>query len=104
MIDKEKIKAQVLTDNTAQGILNKLTELESNRTRVQMRWIWELTQNARDTSTDIDAHLVTTVKHEDDELVFQHNGRGFAVDEVAHLIYHGSTKPDERSTIVPIDF
>ena len=99
MIDKEKIKARVLTENTAQGILNKLRELESDRSRMQKRWIWELLQNARDASTDADTHLVTKVKVNDDEVVFQHNGRGFTIDEVAHLIYHGSTKLEDESTI-----
>ena len=99
MNDKEKIKSQVLTDNTAQGVLNKLRVLESDRARVQMRWIWELMQNARDTSSDVDSHLVTKVKLEDDELVFQHNGRGFTIEEVAHLNYHGSTKLEDKSTI-----
>ena len=98
MIDKEQIKERVLTENTAQGILNKLRELESNRSRMQKRWIWELMQNARDASAGADTKLIATVKLRDDELVFQHNGRGFTIDEVAHLIYHGSTKlEDERA-------
>lgn len=99
MIDKDEIKDRVLTENTAQGILNHLRELESNRARMQRRWIWELLQNARDASADEDAHLVASIEVAEGELVFQHNGRGFTMEEVAHLIYHGSTKLEDKDTI-----
>lgn len=97
--NKDEIKARILTENTAQGILNYLRELESNRARMQRRWIWELLQNARDAATDDDTHLVASVEHGSGELVFQHNGRGFTMEEVAHLIYHGSTKVEDEQTI-----
>ena len=97
MTSKDEIKDRVLTENTAQGILNHLREHESNRARTQRRWIWELLQNARDAAVDDDTHLVASVEFGDGEIVFQHNGRGFTMEEVAHLIYHGSTKlEDER--------
>ncbi len=99
MISKAEIKNRVLTDNTAQGVLNHLRELESNRARMQRRWIWELLQNARDASHEDDTHLVASVELCSGELVFQHNGRGFTMEEVAHLIYHGSTKLEDEETI-----
>ena len=99
MISKDEIKDRVLTENTAQGILNHLRELESNRARMQRRWIWELLQNARDAAADDDTHLVASVELGNGELVFQHNGRGFTMEEVAHLIYHGSTKLEDEKTI-----
>ena len=99
MMNKDAIKDRVLTENTAQGILNHLRELESNRARMQTRWIWELLQNARDASVDDDTQLVASIEVGDDELVFQHNGRGFTMEEVAHLIYHGSTKFEDKATI-----
>ena len=99
MTSKDEIKDRVLTENTAQSILNSLRELESNRARMQRRWIWELLQNARDASADDDTHLVASVELGDGELVFQHNGRGFTMEEVAHLIYHGSTKLEDEKTI-----
>ena len=98
MPDKDTIKNLVLTENTAQNILNHLNELESNRARMQTRWIWELLQNARDTSVD-DTSLVTSIEVNDREVIFQHNGRGFTKKEVAHLIYHGSTKLEDENTI-----
>ena len=99
MISKDEIKDRVLTENTAQGILNHLRELESNRARMQRRWIWELLQNARDAADDDDTHLVASVELGNSELVFQHNGRGFTMEEVAHLIYHGSTKLEDKETL-----
>lgn len=99
MIDKDAIKNRVLTENTAQGILNYLRELESNRARMQRRWIWELLQNARDTSADDDTHLITSIDARGGEVVFRHNGCGFTTEEVAHLIYHGSTKIEDQNAI-----
>ena len=33
------------------------------------------------------------------ELVFQHNGRDFRVEEVAHLIFHGTTKLEDKGAL-----
>ena len=99
MTNKDEIKDRVLTENTAQGILNHLRDLASNRARMQRRWIWELLQNARDTSAGESAHLIASIELADGELIFQHNGRGFTMEEVAHLIYHGSTKLEDEETI-----
>ena len=99
MVNKDTIKDRVLTENTAQGILNHLRELESNRARMQRRWIWELLQNARDAAADEISHLVASVELDHDKLAFQHNGRGFNMEEVAHLIYHGSTKLEDANTL-----
>ena len=98
-MNPNEIKNQVLTENTAQGVLNHLKALESNRARMQTRWIWELLQNARDTSPDDGKRLVASVKYEQGELIFQHNGAKFKIKEIAHLIYHGSTKFEDEETI-----
>lgn len=99
MIDKDDIRAQVLVENNAQSIFNHLQELESNRARMQTRWVWELLQNARDSCDDGDTRLVASVELGESEVTFQHNGRGFTIDEVVHLIYHGSTKAEDENTI-----
>lgn len=92
--DFAQIISQVLTDNTAQSVLNHLTTLESNRAHVRARWIWELLQNARDASASPNAELVASIEQSDDEVVFRHNGGSFDREEIIHLIYHGSTKVD----------
>ena len=99
MTSKDEIKERVLTENTAQGILNRLTEFESNRAHTQRRWIWELLQNARDTAADYDTELVASVEIDGKELTFKHNGQGFTMEQVAHLIYHGSTKVEEADPL-----
>ena len=92
--DDTRIK--VLTENTAQGVFKHLNEMKSSGRH--KRWIWELLQNARDVSPDTDDHLIAEVKYNGAELVFLHNGRGFTVDEITHLIFYGSTKiEDERA-------
>ena len=98
-MNKDEIKSRTLTENTAQAILKRLRENESNRARMQGRWIWELLQNARDASTAEDGSLVASVEIGDGEIVFQHNGRGFTPEQVCHLIYHGSTKVEDDNAL-----
>ncbi len=95
----DNIRTRVLTDNTAQGVLNHLRALESNRTHVLTRWVWELLQNARDASANSDTDLVASIEHTQETIFFQHNGANFKVDEIAHLIYHGSTKIESTESI-----
>lgn len=96
--NKDEIKNDVLTDNTAQAVRKYLNELESTRENMRTRWIWELLQNARDASIGKDS-LIATVQCLPHELTFLHNGKGFTGREIAHLIYHGSTKIEEEETI-----
>ena len=90
-------RTKVLIENTAQGVFKHLNEMKSSGRH--KRWIWELLQNARDVSTDADNHLIAAVKYGGEELVFLHNGRGFTVDEIAHLIFYGSTKVEDERAI-----
>ena len=68
----DDIRTRVLTDNTAQGVLNHLSALESNRTHVLTRWVWELLQNARDASANADTDLVASIEQARGEIIFQH--------------------------------
>lgn len=94
-----EIISQVLTDNTAQSVLNHLKALESNRAHVRTRWVWELLQNARDASAGSRGRLVASIVQSDNEIIFQHNGKNFTLEEIAHLIYHGSTKVESEEAI-----
>ena len=96
----DEIRTRVLTENTAQGVLKTLRDFESNRARMQTRWIWELLQNARDTVAGRDSCLVASITYEQDELVFQHNGCRFTDKEICHLIYHGSTKVEDNDATI----
>ena len=94
----DDLTREVNIENTAQGVLNRLKELVSNREHMRTRWVGELLQNARDTSAGDDT-LIASIKHKEGEVVFRHNGHGFTKKEMAHLIYHGSTKVEDRKTI-----
>ena len=94
-----EIMRAVVIENTAQEVLHKLAELESNRDHVLTRWIWELLQNARDTKVGHDTSLVVSIDQSQGEIVFRHNGAHFKVSEIGHLIYHGSTKIESTETI-----
>ena len=83
----DDIRTRVLTDNTAQEVLNHLRALESSRAHVPTRWVWELLQNARDASANADTNLVASIAQDQDEIVFRHNGTNFKTNEIAHLIY-----------------
>lgn len=97
--NKAGIKDSVLTSNTAQGVFNYLRNIEAIRPRIRTRWIWELLQNARDTSVDASTHLTATIEYGQGKLTFLHNGRGFKEREIAHLIFHGSTKIEEEELL-----
>ena len=102
---RDEIRNEVLTENTAQVVLKHLKNQESNRTNLLTRWIWELLQNARDTATNVDTNLVTSVEYKQGEkenygeLIFQHNGSNFKQKQIAHLIYHGTTKLEDEEMI-----
>ena len=97
-LDLNKLRTQVLADNTAQSVLNHLKKLKS-RQRDVSRWIWELMQNARDASRDSQGSLTTSVIQSADSVIFEHNGGSFTPKEVMHLIYHGSTKAETEDAI-----
>jgi hypothetical protein len=90
-------KHSVLVENTGQTVLKTLKALEDRRSLVLARWIWELLQNARDAAEN--NGVAVSVAVEPRLLRFAHDGRPFRVKEVAHLVYHGSTKQQDPETI-----
>ena len=91
---EDEIKHQALIDNTAQGIFNHLKEIENKREIYEKRWVWELLQNALDAASS-DSKIEIEIAKNDNQLIFRHTGRPFKPEEVAHLIYHGSTKREQ---------
>lgn len=84
----------VLAENTAQTVRKHLVALERNRQVMQTRWIWELLQNARDAQASM-----ASIECNDEYVEFRHDGNSFTKDEIAHLIYHGSTKTEDEGAI-----
>ena len=83
---------KVLVDNTAQAVFKHLDRIRDNRSALGARWIWELLQNARDAAGPQGVQIRIQVSAT--ECRFVHDGRPFASEEIAHLVYHGSTKID----------
>src|SRR5438309_1105404 len=82
----------VLIENTGQTVLKHLRALEDRRSLVMSRWIWELLQNARDAGAG--RSVSVSIVAASGTLSISHNGKPFTAKEIAHLIYHGSTKQD----------
>ena len=80
----------VLSDTNAQTVRNYLKHLFQQEARFRNRWIWELLQNATDASSANGVRVWLTLKP--DRVVFQHDGLPFNYKNIAHLIYHGTTK------------
>lgn len=83
---------KVLADNTAQAVFKHLDRIRDNRSVLGARWIWELIQNARDAAGQRGVRIRACVS--DTEFRFEHDGKPFESEEIAHLVYHGSTKVD----------
>jgi hypothetical protein len=88
--DRDSAKTKVLVDNTAQTVHKNLIKLFQEKPLFKIRWIWELLQNARDVAP---AHGVrVSIVRDREHVSFRHDGEPFTNENVAHLIYHGSTK------------
>ena len=83
----------------AQPVRNHLNALADDRSNKQTRWIWELLQNAHDASVASDQKFIARINDNSKELVFLHNGSGFTIGQIYHLIFHGSTKVEDEKTI-----
>lgn len=94
----DKARDQVLVDNTAQTVFKHLEALENKRARIMSRWVWELLQNGRDVAP-AGGGLAIELSVDKEHLVFRHNGSHFTEAEIAHLIYHGSTKQSGAGTV-----
>lgn len=64
----------------------------SEDSKVTMRWIWELLQNAHDARSDNTVTVAVEYSQEAKELIFLHDGRSFKPDEIVRLIKAGTTK------------
>ena len=93
----QEARDRVLVENTAQAVFKHLDRIEDNRPTLGLRWIWELLQNARDSARTTGVHI--SVRLSKTELRFEHDGKPFAPAEIAHLVYHGSTKIESFENI-----
>lgn len=90
----EKSRDRTMVANNAQTIYDHLRNLENEAVKYRKRWLWELLQNAMDVAGD--RNLKVWIEWTGNELLFRHNGERFSSDNISHLIYHGSSKPEEN--------
>jgi len=88
----DEARDSTLVENTAQAVFKHLDRLEDHRIAFGSKWVWELLQNARDAALPDGVSIEIVLA--DDRLDFRHSGAPFKPSEIAHLIYHGSTKVD----------
>lgn len=82
-------KDRVMVGNNAHTIFEHLKSL-NNDPRHRQRWVWELLQNAQDVNgRDVQ------INFDNQTLSFSHNGAAFSEDDITHLIFHGSSKPQQ---------
>jgi hypothetical protein len=84
----DRTKDKVIVGNNAHTIHEHLKSLD-NDPKHRQRWIWELMQNAQDANA-----TELTVSLENNNLSFSHNGVPFSEEDITHLIFHGSSKPE----------
>lgn len=91
--DLDQTKDRVIVGNNAKFIYDHIKSLE-NEPEHRKRWIWELLQNAQDTSrgTRVNVEICFDGKH----VSFSHDGPAFTLDDITHLIFHGSSKPEKE--------
>ncbi|MBX3419016.1 MAG: ATP-binding protein [Pirellulaceae bacterium] len=95
---REAAKNKVIAAGNAQAVFNELGKIENDREANLNRWAWELLQNARD-AAGRKSKVSVSVVFNGKTLRFQHNGPPFRDEEIAHLIFHGSTKHHEHAGI-----
>ena len=88
---QEAVFRDVESENNAQEVFKKLTDIDNARDRLVSRWVWELLQNARGTAGSQNSLQIEVVL-DGELLLFRHNGSTFKDREIAHLILHGSSK------------
>ena len=91
----DNAREKVLRESIAQTVYKYLRDIHNNRPEYADRWIWELLQNARDVARDEPA--IVSVALRNGTFSFRHNGAPFTEEEVAHLVYSGSSKDDHTT-------
>src|SRR6266849_6529786 len=83
-----------LIRSTSQTVFDVLRVIKNSPSTYRNRWLWELFQNAIDSSEGKPINIRITAYP--DRFVFSHTGQSFSIDECVQLILKGSTKR-ERS-------
>lgn len=101
--DRSKIERKKMIDASTNIIMTRLEELRgaSNQEKAKMRrrWIWELIQNAVDSSREFGVKIWVEYDKERNFLRFTHDGKFFSYDNLIDLITQISSKSDDVNNI-----
>lgn len=103
MINSKSIREQVLQNQEAiaiKAISEKIFTLMQNIRNgasdisYQRRWVWELLQNALDTTnSERPTKIQIEINKQENNLCFRHNGNPFQVNNITYLVNQQSSKP-----------
>ncbi len=82
---------------TADKIIQILSEVRNERTKSRRRWIWELMQNAKDVPNIYGGVTIEIILREN-QFIFSHNGNPFRVENITGLIQQVSAGKPSNST------
>ncbi len=101
--DRSKIERKKMIDASTNIIMTRLEELRgaSNQEKAKMRrrWIWELIQNAVDSSRESGVKIWVKYDKEHNFLSFSHDGKFFTYDNLIDLITQISSKSDDGNNV-----
>jgi hypothetical protein len=79
----------------ARNIFQKIDGARNDHSKSSRRWVWELIQNAVDSTAQSEDYVDISIRLGDGTLTFEHTGGPFSEDDLAALITGGSNKPYE---------
>lgn len=92
LLENEKIAIKAISGNIFTLIGN--IRNAANDEAYQRRWVWELLQNAMDTTNSERAtNVEILIDNLNSELSFKHNGNPFKIDNITRLVNQQSSKP-----------
>lgn len=101
--DRSKIERKKMIDASTNIIMTRLEELRgaSNQEKAKMRrrWIWELIQNAVDSSRESGVKIWVKYDKERNFLRFSHDGKFFTYNNLIDLITQISSKSDDVNNV-----
>lgn len=101
--NRGEIERKKMIDASTNIIMTRLEELRgsSNQEKAKMRrrWIWELIQNAVDSSRESGVKISIKYDKEQNLLKFSHNGKFFTYNNLIDLITQISSKSDDVNNI-----
>lgn len=92
LLENEKIAIKAISGN----IFTLISNIRSgaNDDAYQRRWVWELLQNAMDTTnSERSTNVEILINNYNNELSFRHNGSPFKIDNITRLVNQQSSKP-----------